>query len=395
MFKRILCLVPALLIMVMPLMTITTEAAFNPLGDSKLTAYYGFEGTVTNSVTKKAAGFVSPSLVTTTKEVAYVSNSKYGKSIYFDQQYGLGLGKNIITGNHFTVAFWFNPDAEVLYRSVFSAKGSKNFEYTPDSGVTVTGQDTRVNFCPENINGNFFGSNKFLWRIEGNTPANNWYFRYMAPTSETIPVKAWSHVAIVGNEATYSIFINGKKIYDVSNEDAEATANGPRFSGIWVKDAIDFYLGVGTFGAEAYMGAVDEFYAFNRILSDSEILSLKNFVAPRVVTSTSFSSSTNSSGKSSNTSSNYASSASIQNNYSSINSTSTDSGNIESEIGSNLSSNIIESSPDTSDTSQGENPESMSEALPFIIAGVAVIIIGGCIILLLILKNKSKWIFKK
>jgi uncharacterized protein YjdB len=250
---------------------------FNFISDPYLSVYYGFDNNI-KSITDIAgannnAMLVDNSLNNLSTSVAgFVDHQNYGKAVYFDQTYGLGLGKNVVVGNEFTIAFWFKPDAVVANRSVFSAYGNDNFTYNS------VNYDSRMNFCPNSSSTPFVGSN-FEWRVEGNVSDNSWYFKYIAPTPEIL-VNQWSHVAIVGNVDSYSVYIDGTVVFEKSDEDPSNNigANGTRFTEIWANNAIDFYLGVGTLGAEApFYGAVDEFYAFNRVLTGSEISLLKSY----------------------------------------------------------------------------------------------------------------------
>jgi hypothetical protein len=250
-----------------------TPPSFKPKMDSSLSTYYGFEDNV-NAVAKGDAIGNSTSVldnsrnINSTSTIQYLSHQNYGKAVYFDQTYGLGLGKNIVAGNQFTISFWFKPDVVVPYRSLFSAYGTGTF---PWDGLYY---DNFMNLCPGG------SSNSFQWRMVGGP---SWYFNYIADAPVTISANVWSHVAIVGNVDTYSMYIDGVKVFDKTNETAQEIANGPRFINSWAKNTVDFFLGISTHGADApFNGAIDEFYSFNRSLSNEEIIFLKNYDATSV-----------------------------------------------------------------------------------------------------------------
>jgi hypothetical protein len=252
------------------------DLSFEPQMDASLSTYFAFEDNLNAVAYGDAAGNTVTVLnnnrsINSTSIIQYTNHQYYGRSLYLDQTYGLGLGKNIVQGKKFTIAFWFKPDVLVQYRSILSAYGTSNYLYN------ASYYDTMMNLFPGG-NGTV-GARDFCWKIQGGP---NWYFEYTA-SLPVISANVWSHIAIVGNEATYSIFINGEKAFDVTNEDEEAAANGPGFSGIWAKDTVDFFLGISTHGADApYKGAIDEFYSFNRSLSNEEIKFLKNYDATSV-----------------------------------------------------------------------------------------------------------------
>lgn len=145
--------------------------------------------------------------------------------------------------NNFTLATWINP-SQINNAYIFS----KGVYYGPSTGRYACTIDTTKISC-------------YIYDIPFN-------YQVTAPISN-VPINQWTHLAFTRNTTGIYLFINGKIMSSVAVPTTRSASNNP----------VPFALGVGyhsdeKFNAFFFNGSIDEFMAWNRTLSPSEIYQL-------------------------------------------------------------------------------------------------------------------------
>lgn len=147
-----------------------------------------------------------------------------------------GVFKDI--GQSYTVEMWFcnylPVDARAVTGYLFACRGANGSDYI---GICGT----------ENAGGKlFFGGSKSDEVLSGKAG---------------IPIKTWSHIAVVRDGRKVSIYLNGQSAPEISGESPVDLSSG----------AVEIFIGSRGDAVATFEGRVDEIAVFNRALSAEEI----------------------------------------------------------------------------------------------------------------------------
>jgi len=167
-------------------------------------------------------------------------NGKFGKALEFDE------GSRI----------WIQV-SDSLHGNIFQ----ENFTFLAWIRPTMLGDTWQHVWRSVNANDEtqctlFLNTGGFIsWRgrLDG-----AWGERIASPAG-LIVADDWTHVAVVGNDANYIIYINGEEAARVAFEEMEG-------------EITDFYMGFdGRAWDERYSGAIDDVYMLTRAMTEAEI----------------------------------------------------------------------------------------------------------------------------
>jgi hypothetical protein len=241
--------------------------AFVPDQDPALSLYLGFEGNIGNATTLfKDEPVRTPHLNTPGGNINF-SEGKVGQGFNFDGETGLYLGNDIVTGNNFTISMWFNAREVMSWVSVFHARFlDGDDESGEDEFWMCIRPRTELGANPEH--------NMMFWTCGGG------YYDYWFDGVTTVHVEdnRWYHVALTVAGEDIVMYVDGENTFDTRTSDAHFTSS--------IDNLVDamrstsgrrFYLGINEFQDWPFRGTIDEFYAFNRTLSQDEVKTLMNY----------------------------------------------------------------------------------------------------------------------
>jgi len=265
MLKKFLALLTA--VIMISVTAIPAAAAFEPDKDSALTKYYSFEGTIGDAMTLfKDQPDRTPHLDTAGGNIKY-SDGIYGQGFDFDGETGLFLGNDIVTGNNYTIAMWFNAREVMAWTSVFHARYlDGDDEQGNDEFWMCIRPRTDLDANPDR--------NMMFWTC-GSGLYDYWFD---GVSSVNVQADTWYHVALTVAGEDIVFYVDGEISFDTRTTDANYTNNIYNVFDA-MKDASPkrFYLGLNEMQDWPFRGTMDEFYSFNRTLSQAEITELMNY----------------------------------------------------------------------------------------------------------------------
>lgn len=207
--------------------------------------YYSFDDDSGDTVTDVSGNDNHGTLVGT---AGWSSEGRYGKALLLPGTEGyVRLPNNVIQDmTSMTVACWVNCATNELWSRVFDFAGTKGFMY-----LTLNSGD------PE-------GHTRFSI-YAGNPQAEP----ILTCPVEEVPINTWIHIAVTVSPEEYCFYINGE------NKATLSTTHLPMDIGVDEMNAN--YLGKSQFADPYFNGLIDEFYLFNRELSEEEIVALSEF----------------------------------------------------------------------------------------------------------------------
>ena len=264
MFKKIF----AVLAVIVLISAVTVPAAaFEPNNDPALARYHGFEGDIGEATTLfKDEPVRTPHLNTAGGNINY-SAGVYGQGFNFDGVTGLYLGNDVVTGDNFTIAMWFNADEIQPWTSVFHARFLDGDDESGEDEVWMCIRPrTDLDANPER--------NMMFWTVGGGF----YDYWFDGVSSVNIQPERWYHVAVTMAGEDIVFYVDGEISFDTKTADFNFTSNIENVAEA-MRDLKNkrFYLGLNEMQDWPFKGTVDEFYAFNRALSQDEVKTLMSY----------------------------------------------------------------------------------------------------------------------
>ncbi|MGN7760270.1 LamG-like jellyroll fold domain-containing protein [Paenibacillus sp. 22594] len=208
--------------------TIVVVELSGKLLEDGLTAAYDFEGNLTESGERFAAGQVTGKFINTTDGTVTYEEGEDGQAVKLNGSSGIRLPDGLINGKAYTISLWLKPEQLTAYTpAFFGAKTGTNWVSLLPYGNA--GATTRM----------WFGSETWL----------------DADAGVQIPTGQWSHVAFTYDAGTAKLYINGVLKY-----------TGKSFTDVFQGTDSVFALGVNYWDVP-YKGMIDKFRVYEKAVT--------------------------------------------------------------------------------------------------------------------------------
>ena len=217
-----------------------------PVTEENLLAYYGFDGTLENSVDGSTGEVVGSRANGSGGEAAYTegANGATGSAYQLTGSNGLKLD-NPLTGEEYTVSFWLKDDNAPAYTgAVFFCDDNDR----DNRWVSITPSGWLGHLGP------------MVWSFNGGTYYDNY--------NDTAQMQqgVWTHITVTANNGQATVYVNGNAICSGSIAQVASKVD-------------NIFLGV-NYWDTAIQGAMDELYLYNRAMSAQEVAALYQGNAP-------------------------------------------------------------------------------------------------------------------
>jgi arabinan endo-1,5-alpha-L-arabinosidase len=197
-------------------------------------AHYSFNGNLTDSLGKVAAGTVTGDRIDNEGGNAAFAEGKNGEAAAFDGTSGIRLPNGLISSNTYSVSFWVKPDQLTPFTTTFfGARDGNNW-------VTLVPQGP-------------VGSQTMIWS------GTAWYD---AVTGMTINANEWTHLAFTVDEGQIAVYVNGVEKF-----------NQGGFPNVFTTTNGTFGLGVNWWDTP-YKGLIDELHIYEGAISPAKVAEL-------------------------------------------------------------------------------------------------------------------------
>jgi arabinan endo-1,5-alpha-L-arabinosidase len=197
-------------------------------------AHYSFNGNLTDSLGKVAAGTVTGDRIDNDGGNAAFAEGINGEAAAFDGTSGIRLPNGLISSNTYSVSFWVKPDQLTPFTTTFfGARDGNNW-------VTLVPQGP-------------VGSQTMIWS------GTAWYD---AVTGMTINANEWTHLAFTVDEGQIAVYVNGVEKY-----------NQGGFPNVFTTTNGTFGLGVNWWDTP-YKGLIDELHIYEGAISPAKVAEL-------------------------------------------------------------------------------------------------------------------------
>ncbi|AXV66738.1 beta-xylosidase [Pseudoalteromonas lipolytica] len=198
-------------------------------------AHYKFEESLSDDLGNLGdAGVTDNNLLNVGAGTAAFAEGQTGKAFNFDGATGVRLPDDLVTGDEYTISYWFKPTVLTDFSPTFFAAASV---------------DNWISIVPAN-------SPSFLWShyLDENNK-DVW-----GDVNQTTPAPlAWSHIAITYVGQTATLYKDGKRIGSIQRPDMFNTQTG------------NFALGVNYGWDLPFQGQIDEFIVYDYALNSLDI----------------------------------------------------------------------------------------------------------------------------
>ncbi|WP_417699065.1 LamG-like jellyroll fold domain-containing protein [Pseudoalteromonas lipolytica] len=198
-------------------------------------AHYKFEESLSDGLGNLGdAGVTDNNLLNVGAGTAAFAEGQTGKAFNFDGATGVRLPDDLVTGDEYTISYWFKPTVLTDFSPTFFAAASV---------------DNWISIVPAN-------SPSFLWShyLDENNK-DVW-----GDVNQTTPAPlAWSHIAITYVGQTATLYKDGKRIGSIQRPDMFNTQTG------------NFALGVNYGWDLPFQGQIDEFIVYDYALNSLDI----------------------------------------------------------------------------------------------------------------------------
>jgi len=198
-------------------------------------AHYKFEESLSDGLGNLGdAGVTDNNLLNVGAGIAAFAEGQTGKAFNFDGATGVRLPDDLVTGDEYTISYWFKPTVLTDFSPTFFAAASV---------------DNWISIVPAN-------SPSFLWShyLDENNK-DVW-----GDVNQTTPAPlAWSHIAITYVGQTATLYKDGKRIGSIQRPDMFNTQTG------------NFALGVNYGWDLPFQGQIDELIVYDYALNSFNI----------------------------------------------------------------------------------------------------------------------------
>ncbi|WP_062321456.1 LamG-like jellyroll fold domain-containing protein [Halolactibacillus sp. JCM 19043] len=232
--------------------TKTFDIVVRSLKQPTLQAHFSFDGHLDDETGQFDAAIVTDDTPhddeTNEGSISFEAGQK-NEAAYFDGQSGLVLPEGLLTDNHYSISFWFNPEVTTNFTpSLFVMRDA-------DHWFTVN---------PKGWN------DEILVWSRVTTPTEKWFDGI---TNEVATPGEWRHVVLTNEYGKGHIYIDGKKKTSFNN-----------FNSVVNGEALTIYLGVNPFDS-AFKGWMDELVIYQSYtVSDQDVKDLYQGEVPEVST---------------------------------------------------------------------------------------------------------------
>ncbi len=154
--------------------------------EANLQAHYPFDGDMAEETGAYSAGTVTGDRIDNTGGTITYASGQVGQAAVFDGASGVRLPDGLIDDYDYSVAFWLNPAALTQYTTTFFSA------IDPDAWISV------VPVC--------WNDSTMVWSNDN----GNWFDGF---TGIRIAADEWVHVAVIVNEGTIKVFIDGTEVH--------------------------------------------------------------------------------------------------------------------------------------------------------------------------------------
>ncbi|WP_397376415.1 LamG-like jellyroll fold domain-containing protein [Paenibacillus vietnamensis] len=205
-----------------------------PYQAAGLAAHYAFEDNLSDTTGHFGAGTLTGNRINTSGGSMTYGEGVSGKAAAFDGASGVRLPDGLIASHTYSVSVWLKPEQLTTFTTTFfGARDSSNWISLVPNGPV--------------------GGNTMVWS------GTSWYD---AVTGMTIPVGAWSHLALTVDNGTIHVYVNGEEKF-----------TGTKFPNVFTTAGASFSLGVNWWD-KPFKGRMDELRIYEGALSPAEVASL-------------------------------------------------------------------------------------------------------------------------